>query len=471
MPTKKTLTRPPVVTILGHVDHGKTSILDHIRKSNVQQKEEGGITQAIGAYQVSHQDKLITFIDTPGHEAFTSMRSRGGQVADLAVLVVAADDGVMPQTKESIDHIKKAKIPYVVAINKMDLPAAQPDKVKTGLAELGEYVEGYGGNIPFVEVSAKNGQGIDKLLEVILLLAELEELSDNSDQETALGIVIESQLDPHKGPLATILVKQGVFKKNDSLFVQQSPYGKIRTMVSAQREDLKEATPSTPILVCGLSQTPPVGEILGNKALDSKEVKTSSVFKKSLAEIDSEKPTVIIKADVQGSLEAIIDRLQKKINIITYGVGNVTESDIDLAAVNHAQILGFNVSINSSVSKFAQVEKVTFKNFTIIYHLFEFVDELIESTKTPPPPEEKGSAKIIKVFEINGKKVLGAVVVSGKISLKDFVNQKHKVISLQVGKDQVEEVKKDQEFGMLLNPELDIKPGDIIMSYNESSHD
>lgn len=471
MPTKKILTRPPVVTILGHVDHGKTSILDHIRKSNVQQKEEGGITQAIGAYQVSHQNKIITFIDTPGHEAFTSMRSRGGQVADLAVLVVAADDGVMPQTKESIEHIKKAKIPYVVAINKMDLPAAQPEKVKTGLTEIGEYVEGYGGNIPFVEVSAKDGQGIDKLLEIILLLAELEELSDNSSQEPALGIVIESQLDPHKGPVATLLVKQGIFKKDDSLFAQQSPYGKIRTMVSAKGKDLQKASPSTPILVCGLSQTPPVGEILGNKAFSSQEVKTFSVFKQSAIKIDSEKPTIIIKADVQGSLEAIVDRLQKKVNIIACSVGDVTESDIDLATVNHAQILGFNVRMNASVSKFAQVEKITFKNFSIIYHLFEYVDELISSTKTPPPPEEIGSAKVIKVFEIDGQKVLGAVVVSGKISLKNFINQKHKVVSLQVGKDQVEEVKKDQEFGMLLSPELDIKPGDIIMSYNESSHD
>lgn len=471
MPTKKTNTRPPVVTILGHVDHGKTSILDHIRHSNVQQHEEGGITQAIGAYQVFHKNKMITFIDTPGHEAFTSMRSRGGQVADLAVLVVAADDGVMPQTKESVKHIKKAGIPYVVAINKMDLSDAQPDKVKTGLAELGEYVEGYGGNTPFVEISAKTGQGIDKLLEIILLLAELEELPDTSMREPALGIVIESQLDPHRGPLATLLVKQGTFKKNDPLFAQQSPYGKIRAMISTKEKNLQNASPSTPIQVFGLSQTPPVGEILGNQAFDSQEIQTSSVLQHSVVQIDSEKPTAVIKADVQGSLEAIVDHLQNKINIIARGVGNITESDIDLAAVNKAHILGFNVKMKSSVSKFAQVEKVTFKNFTIIYHLFEFVDELIESIKTPPPPEKKGSAKIIKIFEINGQKILGAVVTSGKISLKDFVNQKHQVISLQVGKNQVEEVKKDQEFGMLLRPELDIKTGDTIMSYNQSSHD
>ena len=471
MPTKKTVTRPPVVTILGHVDHGKTSILDHIRHSSVQQSEEGGITQAIGAHQVSHQNKLITFIDTPGHEAFTSMRSRGGQIADLAVLVIAADDGVMPQTKESVKHIKKAGIPYVVAINKIDLPDAQSDKVKTGLSELGEYVEGFGGNIPFIEISAKTGKGIDKLLEIILLLTELEELVDTSNQKPALGIVIESQLDPQKGPLATLLVKQGTFKKSDSLFAQQFPYGKIRTMTSAKGENLQIATPSTPIQILGLSQTPPVGEIIGNKTFDSKKTKISSVLERSIVQIDSEKPTVIIKADVQGSLEAIIDNLQDKTNIVNCGVGNITESDIDLAAVNNAHILGFNVKMRSSVSKFAQVEKVIFKNFTIIYHLFEFVDELIESTKTPPPPEEKGSAKIIKIFEVNGQKILGAVVVSGKISLNDFINQRHKVISLQTGKDQVKEVKKDQEFGMLLDPELDIKLGDTIISYKENSHD
>lgn len=471
MSTNKINTRPPVVTILGHVDHGKTSILDHIRHSKTQQSEEGGITQSIGAYQVSYKNKPITFIDTPGHEAFTSMRSRGGQVADLAILVVAADDGVMPQTKESIEHIKKADIPYVVAINKVDLPDSQPDKAKTGLAELGEYVEGYGGNIPFVEVSAKTGQGIDKLLEIILLLSELEELSDNSSQEPALGIVIESQLDSRKGPLATLLVRQGTFKKNNSLFAQEDPYGKIRSMTSAKGLHLQSATPSTPIQILGLSKTPPVGEVLGNQSFSSKKAQTSSVLDRSVVKIDSDKPTLIIKADVQGSLEAIVDRLQNKVNIISCGVGNVIESDIDLAAVNDAHILGFNIKMNSSVSKFAQVEKITFKNFTIIYHLFEFVDELIESTKTPPAPEKKGSAKIIKVFKIDNQKILGAIVTSGKISLKDFINEQYQVVSLQVGKDQVGEVKKDQEFGMRLRPELDTKPGDIIMAYNQSNHD
>lgn len=471
MPTKKITTRPPVVTILGHVDHGKTSILDYIRHSNIQEKESGGITQAIGAYQVTHQDKNITFIDTPGHEAFTSMRSRGGQVADIAILVIAADDGVMPQTKESIKHIKKAKIPYVVAINKTDLPGVNLDKTKTGLAEMGEYVEGYGGNIPFVEVSAKTGKGIDKLLEILLLLSELEELKDSSSQTPALGIVIESQLDPHQGPLATLLVKQGVFKLNDSLFTQKEPYGKIRTMFSAQGKKLSQAHPSTPVRICGLSQTPPVGEVLGNKAFSSSDFKTDTPSSQSNQEINPEKPSLIIKADVQGSLEAITERLDNQVNLISCGVGNVTESDVDMASINHAQILGFNVKMGSSVSKFAQVEKISFKNFTIIYHLFEFVADLVESTKTPPPPEEKGTAKVLKIFNIDQQKIIGAIVLSGKISLNDFINQKHKVLSLQVGKDQVEEVKKDQEFGLLLNPELDTKPGDTIISYKESSQD
>ncbi|MBI1872113.1 GTP-binding protein, partial [Candidatus Collierbacteria bacterium] len=254
-------TRPPVVTVLGHVDHGKTSLLDRIRSANVAAKETGGITQAIGAYQIEFEGRPLTFIDTPGHAAFSKMRARGGKVADVAILVVAADDGVMPQTKESIEHIKNAKIPYVVAINKVDLPDANPLKVKQDLAEAGEYVEGYGGNIPVAEISAKTGQGVDQLLETVLLLAEMEELKDTSGEKTS-AVVIESQLHPNKGPLATLLVKTGRLKAKDELFSGQTKIGKVRLLVSSSGKNLDSAYPSTPVQVLGFTVVPKVGDII-----------------------------------------------------------------------------------------------------------------------------------------------------------------------------------------------------------------
>jgi len=460
-------TRPPIVTILGHVDHGKTSILDKIRSSNVQAKESGGITQDIGAYQVTHQGKIITFIDTPGHEAFEAMRSRGGQIADIAVLVVAADDSVKPQTKESIKHIKKAKIPYLVAINKIDLPGANVNKVKQDLGELGEYLEGFGGNIPFVEVSAKTGEGLDKLLELILLLAELEELEDTSKKSPSRGVVLESQLHPHKGPLATLLVKQGKFSLKDPLFLDTKPIGKIRAMSLSTGEPAQEALPSTPIQIIGFKTTPSVGDIITNKPSDLAQIKQNQKVKMKL---DPEKPNLIIKAAVQGGLEAVLDRIKEKINLISAGVGPVTGSDIEIATINNAKILGFNSQISASVKKLAATEGVSFKNFSIIYHLFEYVDELAKQKKSPPPPKETGQVKIKKIFNIKGQVIFGGVVLKGKVSLGDLVNGS-KIVSLESSKESLEVVKKGQEFGFILKPSLDIKEEEVIITHSSNNKD
>src|SRR3989339_1007387 len=269
MPENISATRPPVVTILGHVDHGKTSLLDRIRHAEVAAGEIGGITQAIGAYQIEYKGQKITFIDTPGHAAFSAMRHRGGQAADVAILLVAADDSVMPQTIESIEHIKSAGIPFVVAVNKVDLPGINPDRVKTDLANNGVYVEGYGGDIPLVNISAKTGTGGDDLFEIILLLAELEELKDNSSETPATALVIESSLHPQIGPLATLLVQKGTFKKNDGLFLVKKNIGKVRSMIDYIGKTILQATPSTPFQVIGLSDVPSVGDIVSNTIIVS----------------------------------------------------------------------------------------------------------------------------------------------------------------------------------------------------------
>ncbi|MBI3954586.1 GTP-binding protein [Candidatus Collierbacteria bacterium] len=454
-------TRPPVITILGHVDHGKTSILDRIRHTNIQAKEAGGITQAIGAYQIDFQGRKITFIDTPGHAAFSAMRARGGKVADLAVLVVAADDSVKPQTLESIEHIKAAAIPYVVAINKIDLPGANPAKVKADLAEAGQYLEGYGGNIPVVELSAKTGQGIDILLETLLLLADIEALPDTS-QEKAQAIVIESSLHRQKGPIASLLVTAGVFRLKDELYQAVKKIGKIKIMQSASGDLLNEAGPATPVLILGFESLPSVGDIIYTfPAADTtpSRLKTNFAFSKT----DETLPNIIIKADVAGSLEAIIGSLPPSINLLQAQVGEVSETDIDLASVNQAIIVAFNLKFSSHIKKLAQVEKVTLVNFTIIYELLDYLNDLSRKLAVSSPPPVEGEAKILKVFNFDGKTIYGCIVLSGKIRVNDKIKDA-KITSLQIGKDSVKEVKKDQECGLVLTPQLDFKPGDVVTS-------
>lgn len=459
-----TLGRPPVITVLGHVDHGKTSLLDRIRKANVVAKELGGITQAIGAYQIDRSGQKITFIDTPGHAAFSAMRARGGSVADVAILIIAADDGVMPQTKESIEHIKAAGIPYVVAINKVDLPQANILKVKSDLAEIGEYVEGYGGNIPVVEISAKTGAGIDQLLETVLLLAELEELPDTSSEQ-ASAVVIESQLHPHKGPLATLLVKTGKLSTKDDLYLGGRKLGKVRFMSLASGEAAMVAHPATPVAILGFEEVPQVGDIVttipGTTAIQG-TIPSKSV---SISVPEStEKPNVIIKADVAGSLEAILGSLPDTINIVASGVGGVTESDVQMGSADHATIVCFNVKASGSVAKLADVEKVEVVSFGIIYELFDFIKELSERRDKAEALKVIGEAKVIKTFPFDDQTVYGCLVTFGKIKVGDLVGES-KIISLRIGKEAVKEAKKDQECGIILEPALDYKIGDVIIAH------
>ncbi len=457
--------RPPVVTILGHVDHGKTSLLDRIRNTKVASGEVGGITQAIGAYQIVHEGKKVTFIDTPGHAAFSAMRRRGGQVADIALLIVAADDSVMPQTRESIEHIKEANIPYVVVVNKTDLPGVNPEKVKTDLANCDVYVEGYGGNIPIVNISAKSGQGVDELLEIILLLAEMEDLKNNDNVVPASAVVIESSMHAQKGPLATLLTQEGTFKKNNDLFVGDTSIGKIRSMVDYNGKSIETAPPSTPFQVIGLSTVPNVGDIISSSATTAGISKVLSST--SATEHSEDKPTIILKSDVQGSLEAILNSIKDYTNVVASSVGMVTDTDIQTAISTGAEIIGFNVKIGASVARLAEIEKVKFTNFQIIYQLFDYLKE-IQSTKEEshgPKIIETGQIKVLKVFNFGGTIVYGCTVVFGKINKSDKINGSN-IVSLQSNKADVEDVKKDQEFGLVLKPAIDFKDGDIMTATN-----
>jgi translation initiation factor IF-2 len=455
-----TATRPPVVTILGHVDHGKTSLLDRIRHASVASGEIGGITQAIGAYQIEHEGKKITFIDTPGHAAFSAMRRRGGQAADVAILIVAADDSVMPQTKESIEHIKAAGIPFVVAVNKTDLAGVNPERVKTDLANEGVFVEGYGGNVPIVNISAKTGEGIDSLLEIILLLAELEELKDNSQDCPATALVIESSMHPQKGPLATLLVKSGTFDKNDALFDGKTDFGKIRSMLDFSGKSISKATPSTPFQVIGFAKVPNVGDIITSEPC--KEISAQNSFGASDV-ISEEIPTIILKADVQGSLEAIAETLKDKANIVSSSVGLVTDSDIETAIATHAEILGFNSKLSASVARLAEIEHVKFTNFHIIYQLFDYLKDLQTEKTSHAAPKivTIGEAKVIKVFNFAGTIVYGCLITSGKFKIGDTIKDS-KVTSLKIGKEDVLEAKKDLECGLVITPNIEFAVGDII---------
>lgn len=454
--------RPPVVTILGHVDHGKTSLLDRIRKSNVASGEVGGITQAIGAYQIEYRGRKLTFIDTPGHAAFSAMRRRGGQAADIAVLIIAADDSVMPQTRESIEHIKNANIPFVVVINKVDLPGINLEKIKTDLANCEVFVEGYGGNIPMVNISAKSGQGIDELLEIILLLADLEELKDTSKEQPAQAIVIESALHPQKGSVATLLVKTGTFNKNEDLFVGQKNIGKIRSMTDFSGKPLVSAPPSTPFQVIGLSAVPNVGDILANSSIAS-PVGVGSTPPAKMDEIGQNRLPIILKADVQGSLEAITTHIKDQVNVVNSSVGAVTETDIQTAVASGAEIIGFNSKIPATTARLAEVEGIKFTNFKIIYQLFDYLTEIQNKKNIDMSPKftEMGQARVLKIFNFAGTIVIGASVISGKIKLGDDI-MGSKVVSLKVNKADVEEVKKDQEFGVVLKPQIELKEGDIM---------
>lgn len=492
MNSKNLKPRSPVVVVLGHVDHGKTSILDYIRKSQIADKESGGITQHIGAYQVQTPKGEIAFIDTPGHEAFSAMRSRGSKVADVAVLVVAAEEGVKPQTKEAIAHIKKSELPYVVAINKIDKEGALPEKVKKELSENEVFVESYGGDVPSVNVSAKTGQGIDELLEMILLLAELAELKYDPTKK-ASGVVIESNMDAGKGATATLLVKEGILKIKDPIACE-SCFGAIKSMVDWQNNNLKEAPASTPVKVLGLNEVPFVGETWEIKdSLD--KAKKSAGAKKIIEQqkrrhqefINPEENqkilNIILKADTIGTLEAVRQSLeainQEKVvlRILEESVGNVNENDVKLAISAKARIFCFKAKISGKLSAIAEREKVKIKSFDIIYELIQAVRESMSALLDPIINKKSlGKMEVLAIFKNSAeKRIIGGKVQDGLIQRGakvdilrngDYIGS-GQITQLQHNKQDTPDVSKGKECGLLVKSQEEIYAGDILEDYEE----
>jgi translation initiation factor IF-2 len=488
--------RPPVVTIMGHVDHGKTSLLDALRKTNVVSGEAGGITQHIGAYQVNTPRGLITFIDTPGHEAFTSMRARGAKATDIAVLVVAADDGVMPQTVESINHAKAAGVPIIIAINKIDKPNVNPTRVRTDLLQHDLVVESMGGDILDVEVSALKGTNLDKLLETILLQAEVLDLKANPDREAG-GLVVEAQLDKGRGPVATVLVQRGTLKHGD-IFVAGAAWGRVRALVNEKGEHLKTAGPSVPVEVLGLNSAPEAGdrfdvvpteararEITEYRERERRDKRGSSVARASLETMMSQinqsgrkEFPILVKADVQGSAEAIVQALEKigneeiRSRVVHYAVGGISESDISLAAASGAVVLGFNVRANGQARDAAQQQGIEIRYYNIIYDLVDDIKAAMSGKLAPELRETFiGNARILEVFNITKVgKVAGCLVTEGKVErgakvrlIRDNVVIHEGMLStLKRFKDEVKEVVGGQECGMAFENYQDMRKDDVI---------
>jgi len=493
--------RPPVVTMLGHVDHGKTSLLDVIRHTNVVASEAGGITQHIGAYQVEHKGKKITFLDTPGHEAFTAMRARGAQGADIAVLVVAADDGVMPQTLEAIDHARAAQVPIIVAINKMDKPNANPERVKKQLSEAGLDPEEWGGNVICVPVSAKEKTGIEELLDSILLVADLAEIKANPNRP-AVGTVIEAKLDKSRGPTATLLVQNGTLREGDSLVIDDI-YGRVRAMFNEKGEKLKEAPPSTPVVVLGLSGVPRAGDIF-EVVEDEKTARSIAAQRAEEKERGAARPgralsleeiyarmeagqvkelRLILKTDVQGAIEPVVSSLEKlshdelKVKFIHVGTGNISESDIMLAVASKAIVIGFNVEVDPAARIMAEAEGVDVRLYDVIYKLIEDVDKALKGLLEPTYEElVTGRAEVRAVFTIpRVGNVAGVYVTEGLLSRNSLARVKRdgqviyegRVASLKRFAEDVKEVRAGFECGVGLEGFGDFKEGDIIELYRE----
>ncbi len=495
------LLRPPVVTVMGHVDHGKTSLLDRIRKANVVSGEAGGITQHVGAYSVKTAQGLITFLDTPGHEAFTAMRARGARTTDVIVLVVAADDGVMPQTREAIAHAKAASVPIVVAVNKMDKPDANPERVRRQLSESGLVAEEWGGDTMYVEVSAQTGLGVDKLLETLALQAEVLELRANPNKP-ATGVVIEAELDRGRGPVATILIQDGTLNRGD-IILAGGAHGKVRAMHDAMGNQLESAGPSTPVVVIGLADVPSAGDPVhslndmktAQEIADSRKTKvrkslapgtgaratTLEDLAKAMAENEQAELKLIIKADVQGSVEAVSDSLTRlstpkvKVSVVHSAAGAITEGDVNLAVAAGAIIIGFNVRPAGKAAALAQQEEVQIRHYTIIYNVVDEVKAAMEGLLAPTKVEKNiGKAEIRQVFKTSKSgAVAGCMVVDGVIKrsggarlLRDGVSiWQGKISGLKRFKDDAKDVKEGFECGISLENYAEFKEGDVIEAF------
>ena len=491
--------RPPVVVVMGHVDHGKTSLLDAIRKTNVIEGEAGGITQAIGAYKVKINDREITFLDTPGHEAFTAMRARGAQITDIAILIVAANDGVMPQTVEAINHAKSANIPIIVAINKIDLPDANPQKVKEELMQYELVPEEWGGDTIFVEISAKKNMNIDQLLEMVLLQADVLELKANPNKQ-AKGVVIEARLDKSKGAIASLLVQRGKLDAGDTIVVG-STIGRIRSMINDKGKKVKSAGPSTPVEIMGLTEVPQAGDIFyevkdekmakhlierrkrqeREKSINAMQAVTLDNLFSQMEKGNLKQLNLIVKADVQGSVEALKQSLEKlsndevRVKVIHSAAGAVTESDVTLAKVSNAIIIAFNVRPVATAKQEAEKDDVEIKQYSVIYHALDDVEAAMKGMLDPKFEEEIiGTAEVRQVFKIsNVGTIAGCMVLTGKIERNagvrvirdDVVIHEGKLISLKRFKDDVKEVSKDYECGIQIEKYNDLKENDVIEAF------
>lgn len=487
------IARAPIIVVMGHVDHGKTRLLDAIRSTNVVAGEAGGITQHIGAYQVVRKNRQITFIDTPGHEAFTAMRSRGAKVADIAILVVAADDSVKPQTVEAHSIIKAANIPYIVAINKIDKPEANVDKTKQDLSNMLNIIpEDWGGKTICAPVSAKDGKGIEELLDMVLLTADLE--SENlkaNPNAPAIGTVVESHINKGEGPVATILIQNGTLRVGDQLVYDNNIYGKVRALKNFKGESIEAAGPATPAKIIGLKLAPSVGDILSvgeGEKMKMKNIKGIASHRPSVAKEGGEdenvkKVNIIIKSDVLGSAEAIEESLEKintaevKVKIIHRGLGNISDGDISRAEATGAQILGFNVKATPQIERLARDKSITIKKYSIIYDLINDIKEQMQALVTPEIRRvDLGRLKVLAIFRTEPKsQILGGKVLEGKVEAdsfitvvrnKEFVAQ-GKLSKLQSGKLDVKSVEQDQECGIKYEGDPVIEVGDILEFYKE----
>ena len=493
--------RPPVVTIMGHVDHGKTTLLDTIRNTNVTGDEFGGITQHIGAYQVQVGDRKVTFLDTPGHEAFTAMRARGAQVTDIVIIVVAADDGVMPQTKEAVDHARAAGVPIVVAVNKIDKPGGNPDRVMSEMAELGVMPEEWGGDTIFQKVSAKTGEGVHDLLETMLLVADMQELKANPNTN-ASGTVIEAKLDKGRGPVATLLVQRGTLHAGDSVVVGTA-YGRIRKMTNDKGKEIKEAGPSMPVEIIGLNEVPRASDVFmaydtykqaqsiaqtrEEKQIEKERNASSAMSLEDLArkisEEDMKEINVIIKADVQGSAEALAASMEKlevdtvKVNVIRSTVGTISESDIMLASASNAIIYGFNIRPTAAIRKKAEEEGIEIRLHNIIYKALEELEGAMKGMLAPVYEEVViGQAEVRETYRASKVGTIAGCKVTDGVAKRDakvrlirdgIVIYDGKLGSLQRFKDAVKEVQTGYECGMTIENFNDIKVGDILELYED----
>ena len=490
--------RPPIVTIMGHVDHGKTTLLDYIRNTHVVDKEFGGITQHIGAYQTKYKDELITFIDTPGHAAFTEMRARGASVTDIVIIIVAADDGVKPQTKEAVDHALSANVPIIVAVNKIDKPDANIDRVLTEMAEIGITPEAWGGDTPFINISAHTGEGVELLLETILTIAEVNELKANPNRY-AVGAVIESRLDKNVGGVASFLIQNGTLRLGDPIVVGTS-YAKVRTMKNDRGESIVLAGPSTPVEITGLTENPSAGDkfmafeteaeakAVAQKRRDAAKMNAGKDKKVSLddlfASVDAgnKEINVVLKADVRGSEEAVKNALEKikekdvSVKVIRSGIGAISESDVVLASASNAIIIGFNVVASNNAKDIAKDNNIDIRLYTIIYKLVEDIEAAINGMLDPEYEEKVlGSAEVRKIFKfskignIAGSYITSGIVKNGAMArvIRDgvVIASDEVIASLQREKDTVKEVKKGFECGITLEKFNDFKEGDTIEAY------